>query len=99
MNRAKPCRVTSIQVQRHIGQSLICLGKPPKREDSDNENTHHQRGHVKNVKYHLFSAKVDQRLQKIRHLSVLRSRDDKAYVRPGTSEGFEKVRNVKTLQT
>ena len=46
----------------------------------------------------IFSAKVDQRLQKIRHLSVLRSKDDKAYVRPGTSEGFEKVRNLKTLQ-
>ena len=46
----------------------------------------------------IFSAKVDQRLQKIHHLSVLRSRDDKAYVRSGTSEGFEKVRNLKTLQ-
>ena len=46
----------------------------------------------------MFSAKVDQRLQKIHHLPVLRSRDDKAYVRPGTSEGFEKVRNLKTLQ-
>ena len=98
MNRAKPSSVTSIQGKRHTGQSLICLRKPPKGEDNDNENTHYQRGHVKNVKYHFFSAKVDQRLQKTRHLSVLRSRDDKAYVQPGTSEGFEKVRNLKTLQ-
>ncbi len=27
------------------------------------------------------------------------SEDDKAYVRPGTSEGFEKTRNIRILST
>ena len=59
----------------------------------ENENTHHQRAHVKNIQHFFFSAKMLQ----YRPICFARSIDDKAYVRPGTSEGFEKSRNVRIV--
>lgn len=78
----------------HKGKGLFCTKKPPKAEVCDNENTHYQRAHVKNVKMHFLSSKVSK---ENRELAFARSIDDKAYVRPGTSEGFEKTRNVRII--
>ena len=54
-NRCKPKNRRSLQTKKHIGKGLMCFKKPPKAEDKDNENTHYQRAHVKNVKMALFS--------------------------------------------
>ena len=92
-NRCKPKNVRSVQASRHIGKELMCFKKPPKAEDQDNENTHYQRAHVKNIKMSMFSEKAGD----VKDYSLLHSIDDKAYIRPGTSEGFSSVRNQKIL--
>ena len=56
-------------------------------------NTHHQCAHIRNVQRFLFSEKTKEN----RKYCFAQSFDDKAYLRPGTSEGFEKTRNVKIL--
>lgn len=90
-NRSKPRRQNTIQASRHVGKGLFCTKKPPKAEDTDNVNTHHQRAHVKNVQQFFFETPESTKL------NLIHSMDDKAYVRPGTSEGFEKTRNIKIL--
>ncbi|XP_032235410.2 uncharacterized protein LOC5510379 [Nematostella vectensis] len=90
-NRSRPKNVRSRQAKLHIGKGLFCTKKPPKAEDCDNENTHHQRSHCKNVQQFLSSDKSKQKF------SFIKSMDDKAYIRPGTSEGLEKTRNTKIL--
>ncbi len=92
-NRCKPRSSISIQAKRHRGKGLFCTKKPPKAEDIDNENTHYQRAHVKNVKFSFFG----QESAANSHLCFMRSIDDKAYLRPGTSEGFQNTRNQKIL--
>lgn len=92
-NRSKPRNKRSHQAKKHIGKSLFCTKKPPKTEDKHNVNTHHQRAHVRNVQRFLFSDKTKSN----RKYCFAQSCDDKAYLRPGTSEGFEKTRNVKIL--
>ncbi|XP_070570891.1 uncharacterized protein [Ptychodera flava] len=94
-NLSKPKRCTSMQAKRHIGRGLFCCKKPPKAEDLDNENTHYQRAHVKNVKNAFFS----EASKTTSHLCMMQSTDDKAYLRPGTSEGFEKTRSQKILSS
>ena len=93
-NRSRPRNIRSLQARRHCGKGLFCFKKPPKAEDNDNENTHFQRGHIKNIKLSFFSNNVDTQT---RNCCFMRSTDDKAYLRPGTSEGFEKSRNVRIL--
>lgn len=89
-NLSRPRNKRSQQAKRHTGKGLFCTKKPYKSEDNHNENTHHQRAHVLNVKRFFFSDK-----NKIsRHFTFMRSTDDKAYLRPGTSEGFTSVRNT-----
>lgn len=88
-NRSRPKNVRS----RHRGKMLFCTRKPPKTEDNSNESTHYQRTHKKNVVRRLFSRKVGDE----RKYCFARSIDDKAYVRPGTTEGFEKTRNKRIL--
>ena len=83
----------SIQASKHVGKGLLCFKKPPKAEDRDNENTHYQRAHVKNVKMALFSENAGE----VSKFALLHSMDDKAYLRPGTGEGFASVRNQKIL--
>lgn len=90
-NRSRPRNIRSIQAKQHKGKSLFCTSKPPKAEDMDNECTHYQRAHVKNVQMYLFQDKLNS------DNSLLHSMDDKAYVRPGTSEGCEKTRRVRIL--
>lgn len=92
-NRCKPRSSRSIQAKRHRGKGLFCTKKPPKAEDIDNENTHYQRAHVKNVKFSFFGKENVENS----HLCFMRSIDDKAYLRPGTSEGFQNTRNQKIL--
>ncbi len=48
-NRARPANKRSIQAKRHKGKGLFSFKKPPKAEDNQNESTHHQRCHVKNI--------------------------------------------------
>jgi hypothetical protein len=83
-NRCKPKNKRSIQAKKHIGKGLMCFKKPPKAEDKDNENTHYQRAHVKNIKMSLISESAGT----IKDYSLLHSMDDKAYLHPGTGEGF-----------
>ena len=92
-NRSKPRNIRSIQAKRHKGKMLFFTRKPPKMEDNSNESTHYQRAHKKNVVRRLFSKNVGDE----RKYSFARSIDDKAYVRPGTCEGFEKTRNKRIL--
>ena len=92
-NRARPRCLRSLQSKKHLGKGLFCFKKPPKAEDQSNENTHYQRAHVKNIKMTFFSNRQLQHS----HLSFMRSTDDKAYIRPGTSEGLEKTRNTRIL--
>ena len=74
---------------------LFCTRKPPKTEDNSNESTHYQRAHKKNVVKQFFS----RRFSRERKFCFARSIDDKAYVRLGTSEGFEKTRNKRILSS
>ena len=92
-NRSKPRSLRSIQAKKHRGKGLFCTKKPPKAEDIDNENTHYQRAHVKNVKCSFFGKDAEDSS----HLCFMRSIDDKAYLRPGTSEGFYNTRNQRIL--
>ena len=92
-NRCKPKSSRSVQAKRHKGKGLFCTKKPPKAEDIDNENTHYQRAHVKNIKSAFFGKDVAANS----HLCFMRCIDDKAYLRPGTSEGFQNTRNQKIL--
>ena len=67
------------QSKRHIGFGLFCTKKPPKVDNPDNGLTHHQRKHRKLVRQHLFRNPH----QTVYGLMV--SKDDKAYIKPGTS--------------
>ena len=58
-NRSRPRNIRSLQARRHCGKGLFCFKKPPKAEDNDNENTHFQRGHIKNIRLSFFSNNVD----------------------------------------
>ena len=84
--RGKPERKNSIQARRHSGQSLFCCKKPPKTEDSETELIHHQRAHVKNAIEDFCYNEED------RKYAFIKSMDDKAYVRPGTSVGLRDVK-------
>ena len=84
--RGKAKRARSIQAKRHKGRSLFCCKKPPKTEDKQNELTHHQRAHVKNAIFNFCYKSED------RKFSFIKSIDDKAYVRPGTSVGLRDVK-------
>ena len=84
--RGKAKRARSIQAKRHKGRSLFCCKKPPKTKDKQNELTHHQRAHVKNAIFNFCYKSED------RKFSLIKSIDDKAYVRPGTSVGLRDVK-------
>lgn len=90
-NRSLARNKRSKQASNHIGKGLFCTSKPPKAEDMDNESTHHQRAHVRNVQQFLCENASD------RQYALIHSMDDKAYVRPGTSEGLEKTRKVRII--
>ena len=79
--------------KKNIGKGLFCAKKPPKTEDKHNVNTHYQRAHVRNVQRFLFSDKTKSN----RKYCFAQFCNDKANLRPGTSEESEKTRNVKIL--
>ena len=56
-NRSKPRNKRSHQARKHIGKGLFCTKKPPKAEDKNNVNTHHQRAHARNIQRFLFQIK------------------------------------------
>ena len=66
-----------------MGHGLFCTKRKTTLKAEDNYN--HQRGHCKNVQLYLFN---DLSLAKFAYID---SEDDKAYVRPGTSEGFVRI--------
>ena len=66
---------------------------PMKIHITKSSHTHHQRAHVKNIKMSVFSSHA----QNTRHLCLIESMHDKAFIRPGTSEGLEKTRNTRIL--
>ena len=92
LSRGKAKTATSIQAKRHKGRSLFCCKKPPKTEDKETELTHHQRAHVKNAVFDFCYKEQD------RKYSFMKSIDDKAYVRPGTSVGFRDVKKMGIYQ-
>ena len=91
-NRARPRNKRSLQAKRHCGKGLLCWKKPPKGEENTNENTHYQLAHVKNIKRFWGAQNFTAR-----KFCFMRSTDNKAYLRPGTSEGFDKARNLRIL--
>ena len=93
-NRSKPRLIDTIQAFRHKGKGLRSYKKPPKAEDLDNENTHHQRAHIKKMKRMFFSSK---HLEGATSYAIIESRDDHAFLRPGTSVGFQGSRVQKVL--
>ena len=92
-NRSRPRNVRSLQTKQHIGKALFCTQKPPKAEDPFTETTRHRRAHVHNIQHFFFS----ERKAGERKYCFARSCDDKVYLHPGTSETFEKKRNVKII--
>lgn len=86
-NRARPRNKRCLQAKRHTGKHFFCWKRPPKGKEKSNENTHHQRAHIKNIKKRLWGA----RNAESKNNCCMRSMDDKAYLRPRTSEGFEKA--------
>ena len=91
-NRSRPRNKRSIQSKRHRGNALFCSKKPPKTEDKFNENTHYQRAHALGVQTTFFGLRST-----LKPFCFFLSMDDKAYLRPGTSEGFNKTRNTRIL--
>ena len=93
-NRSKPRRIGTIQAFRHKGKRPWSCKRPPKPENLDNENTHHQRAHIKNMKIMFFSSKHPEWATLY---AIIESRDDHAFLRPGTSVGFQGSRVQKVL--
>ena len=82
--RERPRNKRSLQAKRHRGKGLFCWKKPPEGKEKNNKNTYYQRAHVKNIKMRFWDA----RNAEARKYCFMRSIDDKAYLRPGTSDWF-----------
>ena len=88
-NRGKPENKRNRQAKLHIaciGKGLFCVQKPPKTIVEDNESTHYQRALKKNWLWDMNN--VPQKF------TINIAEDDKANLRPGTSIGVEKARNL-----
>ncbi len=93
-NRGRAKNKRSKQARNHIGKGLFCTKKPPKAESNDNELTHHQRAHRKNIQRFMWGEEnVDGHEN-----TVEISEDDKAYICPGTSTGMMSARNQAVIQ-
>ena len=82
LNRARPRCCRSIQAKRHLGLGLFCSKKPPKLQDNENILTHH-RAFKKGI---LMKRCRREDGEGLKH-NLFISRDDKAYICPGTSTG------------
>lgn len=83
-NRARARNKRSIQAKRHLGLGLFCSKKPPKLQDNENILTHHQRAFKKGILMTHCERFGNEKGAK--HTLII-SRDDKAYICPGTSTG------------
>ena len=82
-NRARPRNKRSIQTNKHLGLGLFCAKKPPKMKDNENILTHHQRAFKRGILLRqLHQSKAEES-----NFNLFISRDDKAYICPGTSTG------------
>lgn len=98
--RSQPRNKRAIQAKRHKFKSIFLYEKKKKTrktEEKDNEKTHHQRAHVRNVQLTFWSQKTSADRQYV----FMQSMDDKAYGRPGTREGFSKNKalNAKVMSS
>ena len=83
-----------MQAKQHLGLSLFCTKKPPKTGDNDNELTHHQRSHKKNIiDFHCHESKKEET-----KFFLEISMDDKAYLCPSTGTGTRSARNQRIFQ-
>ena len=82
-NRMKPINQRHIQARSHIGKGLFCVRKPPKSEENDKVPTKYQRSHIKRTIHHLLAAGGD-------HVSLIVSKDDKAYIKAEGSDALDK---------
>ena len=92
-NLSKPRNRRSVQAKLYRGSGMFCTKVPYKAGDTFDENTHHRRAFKKNIRDFFFS----ERAKANKKYCLMRSIDDKAYLRPGTSEGFNSVRNKRIL--
>lgn len=83
-NRARPRNVKSIQAKNHLGMGLFCSKKPPKLEENDNLLTHYQRAFKKSILLRQCHESNGDGCQ----YNLFLSRDDKAYICPGTGTGL-----------
>ena len=95
-NRGRPKNQRSIQAKHHLGLGLFCMKKPPKAEGNDNELTHHQRAHKKNILTYLCGPET--KTGDGHGFNFIISQDEKAYICPGTSTGMRGARNEKIVQ-
>ena len=95
-NRGRPKYRNSIQARRHLGLGLFCSKKPPKAESNDNELTHHQRAHKKNILTYLCGPETAS--GDGHEFNFIISQDEKAYICPGTSTGMRGARNETVIQ-
>ena len=82
-NRARPRNIRSIQAKNHLGMGLFCSKKPPKLQENDNFLTHYQRAFKKNI----LLRQCDESNTEGLKFNLFLSRDDKAYICPGTGTG------------
>ncbi|CAB3978158.1 RNA-directed DNA polymerase from transposon X-element [Paramuricea clavata] len=93
-NRGRPRNKRSLQAKKHLGLGLFCGKKPPKLKENGNILTHHQRAFKKGILIsQLHSSKEDEA-----NFNMFISRNDKAYICPGTSTGVQSARNVRIIQ-
>ena len=82
-NRARPRNIRSIQAKNHLGMGLFCSKKPPKLQGKDNILTHYQRAFKKNILLRQCDESNGEGLK----FNLFLSRDNKAYICPGTGTG------------
>ena len=82
-NRARPKNIRSIQAKNHLGIGLFCSKKPPKLEENDNALTHYQYAFKKNI----LLRQCDETNGEGLKFDLFLSRDNKAYIFPGTGTG------------
>ena len=80
-NRGRPRNKRSTQSKLHLGLALFCTKKPPKLQDKENVLTHYQRAFKRNI-LHTRCGPAEKS-----DANLFISRDDKAYICPGTGTG------------
>ena len=94
LNGARPRNKRTLQAKRHsVGKWLFCSKAPPKTDIHLKIHTRHQRQARKLLKIDAWSSKQSD----VNKLYLYVSKDDKAYLRPGTSSKFNSILNLKTL--